>query len=107
MDFADGLGIDLLPPEGQTQAFPLVVLTSQCDEQAAVEAMKAGALDYVAKSPSVFRDIPRLAERALREWQHIIERQRAEEERRKLDRSQKMLAEEWGVAADVPSKSSV
>jgi signal transduction histidine kinase len=81
----DGLGIELLPPEGQPQTFPVVVLTSQGDEQAAVEAMKAGALDYVAKSPSVFRDIPRLAERALREWQHIIERQRAEEERRKLE----------------------
>ncbi len=85
LNLPDGRGIELLPTEDEVQSFPLVVLTAAGDEQAAVEAMKAGALDYVAKSPTVFREIPRLAERALREWQHIIERKRAEEERRKLE----------------------
>lgn len=85
LQLPDGQGIELLPPEGETQTFPLVVLTAHGDEQIAVEAMKAGALDYVVKSRNILQDIPRVADRALREWRHIIELKRAEEERRKLE----------------------
>ena len=63
---------------------PVVVMTSHGNEQVAVEAMKAGALDYVVKSPDTLADMPHIAERALREWGHIVERRRAEEERDRL-----------------------
>ena len=53
-------------------------MTSQGDERAAVAAMKLGALDYVVKSEMTLADMPRLAERALREWGHIVERRLAE-----------------------------
>jgi len=33
-----------------------------------VEAIKAGALDYVVKSAEAFATMPRTVERALREW---------------------------------------
>ena len=75
----DGRGTELLPAEGEVRRFPLVVMTSHGDEQVAVEAMKAGALDYVVKSEATLASMPRIAERALREWGHITERQRAEE----------------------------
>ena len=75
----DGQGIDLLPEDKERVPFPLVVMTSYGDEQVAVEAIKAGALDYVAKSPPTFADMPRIVERALREWGHIVERRRVEE----------------------------
>ncbi len=96
----DGRGIELLP-EGRGSAFPLVVMTSHGNEEIAVEAMKAGALDYVVKSAAVLADMPRVAERALREWRLINARRQAEEEKRqielRLQHSQKL--ESLGVLA--------
>lgn len=74
----DGTCADLLPADVEDRDFPLVVMTSHGDEQVAVAAMKAGALDYVVKSPETLRDMPHIVERALREWAHIVERKRAE-----------------------------
>ncbi|RKZ34187.1 MAG: HD-GYP domain-containing protein [Gammaproteobacteria bacterium] len=50
--------------------------------------MKAGALEYVVKSESVFADMPHTVESALRKWENILERRRAEKE---LERSAHML----------------
>ncbi len=76
----DGDGIDLLPPGLEHPPFPIVIMTSQGDEEVAVEIMKRGALDYIVKSELTLQDMPRIATRALREWRHITERQRAESE---------------------------
>ena len=73
----DGKGTELLPADKYTSSFPVVVMTSQGDEQAAVDAIKAGALDYVVKSKDAFADMPHLAERVLREWSYINERKKA------------------------------
>lgn len=75
----DGRGIELLPGEGETAGLPFVVMTSHGDEKVAVEALKAGALHYVVKSVATLSDMPQIVERALREWGHVVERQRAEE----------------------------
>jgi PAS domain S-box-containing protein len=75
----DGRGTDLLPPDQDDLRFPVVVLTSRGSEQVAVEAMRAGALDYVVKSPRNFAEMPRIAERALREWNHIVEHMEADQ----------------------------
>ena len=74
----DGQGIDLLASEGHDSSYPVVIMTSHGDEQIAVEAIKAGALDYVVKSEHILTEMPHIAERALREWSHLTERQRAE-----------------------------
>ena len=74
----DGKGSDLLPGKDAEALFPVVVMTSYGDEKSAVEAMKTGALDYIAKSDTTLRDMPHLAEQALREWRHITERRKAE-----------------------------
>ncbi len=74
----DGRGSDLLAQNTGSRGVPVVVMTSQGDEHEAVRAMKAGALDYVVKSPTTLTDMPHVAERALREWRHITERRRAE-----------------------------
>ena len=81
----DGQGMDLLPVERGDMPYPVVIMTSYGDEHVAVEAMKAGALDYVVKSEVTFADMPHIAERALREWMHIIERKRAEQALRKSE----------------------
>src|SRR5438552_2874939 len=57
----DGSALDLLD-----EHVPLVIMTSQGDEQRAVAAMKGGALDYVVKSPEMYRDLPVIVERAVR-----------------------------------------
>jgi PAS domain S-box-containing protein len=74
----DGKGTELLAPGEQAGQYPIVVLTSHGDEQVAVEAMKAGALDYVVKSTATFSAMPRIAERVLREWGHIVQRRETE-----------------------------
>jgi PAS domain S-box-containing protein len=58
--------------------FPVIVLTAFGNERMAVEAIKAGALDYVIKSPEVFGDVAHLVERALREWKSRREGKQAE-----------------------------
>ncbi len=80
----DGKGIDLLPSD--RELFPFILMTSHGNEKIAVEAMKAGALDYVVKSPSAFTAMPRIAERALREWDLSFKHKRAQEALRQSER---------------------
>jgi PAS domain S-box-containing protein len=79
----DGKGVDLLPVRREEVMFPLVIMTCHGNEQAAVEAIKAGAIDYIVKSDSTFQEMPRIAARALREWDYIVERRQMEQELRK------------------------
>lgn len=72
----DGLGSRLV--ETADDRFPVVLLTAFGSERTAVESIKGGALDYIVKSPEMFADMPHVIERALREWQHIVERRKAE-----------------------------
>lgn len=80
----DGRGIELLPGSEDAARYPTVLMTSHGNEQLAVEAMKAGAVDYIVKSHLVLAELPQVIERALRAWSHITERRRAEEALRKL-----------------------
>ncbi|MCF1184198.1 EAL domain-containing protein [Marichromatium gracile] len=86
LNLVDGKAYELLPGAVQEIRYPVLVMTSQGDEQMAVQAMKAGALDYVVKSPETFTQMPRLLERALREYGHITERARAQEALRASER---------------------
>lgn len=85
----DGRGIDLVVGDEDVPDYPVVIMTSHGDESCAVEAIKAGAFDYVVKSDRVFADMPRVAERVLREWRHIIEKERVQEELRQRERELK------------------
>ena len=71
----DGGAIDLLPEvAGQ---IPVITLTSRGSEEQAVEVLKAGALDYLTKSSQTFAAMPRIVERALREWRLQREKEQA------------------------------
>ena len=84
--------MDLNLPDGNTHeslilltnnnTFPVLVMTSMGNEEVAVAAMKAGAIDYVVKSPETFANMPRSAQRALREWNLLQEHKRTEEDLR-------------------------
>ncbi|PLX80712.1 MAG: hypothetical protein C0616_07410 [Desulfuromonas sp.] len=75
----DGRGIDLLPNGQEEIDFPTIIMTGHGDVEAAIEAMKGGAIDYVTKSPEALVAMPRTVERVLREWDHIAERKKAEQ----------------------------
>lgn len=92
----DGRGIELLPNDGAVASYAVVIMTSQGGEGLAVEAVKAGALDYIVKSETAFLEMPRVAARALREWRLTVQRHRVElalaERESELRHAQKMEA---------------
>jgi len=89
----DGRGVELLPDVAVPHPFPVIIMTSHGSERVAVEALKAGALDYVVKSPTALADLPRTVERALREWGHLVERRRAEAALQRSERRFRALIE--------------
>ncbi len=78
----DGTGLEIA--KGATSAeevgFPLIILTGFGSEQLAVLSLKSGAVDYVVKSAEELQELPWTSERAIREWENIIGRKRAEGE---------------------------
>jgi hypothetical protein len=79
LSLPDGRAVEVLISPPEAGPFPIVVMSSQGDEQKAAEAMKAGALDYIVKSPEAFAGMPRTVERVLNGWDMLQERKRAEE----------------------------
>nr|WP_299963646.1 response regulator [Methanoregula sp.] len=86
----DGKGIDILSRVNDAVTIPLIVMTGYGDERLAVEIMKSGAVDYIVKSATVFEDLPNISRKALRFWENLQERMRAETAVRD---SQKRLAD--------------
>ncbi len=75
----DGHALELLVHGEEELPFPAIVITSRGNEDEAVRALKAGALDYVVKSNETLADMPRIAERALDQWKSSVERKQAVE----------------------------
>jgi len=77
LNLPDGRAVEIMSSPPEAGPFPIMVMTSYGNEQMAVEAIKAGALDYVVKSAEAFAMMPRTVERALREWKLLTERREA------------------------------
>lgn len=91
MCLPDGKWTDLM--KGEQERFPVVVMTSDGDENGPAEAMKAGALDSIVKSESSLADIPHIAERALREWGCVMKYERAQEALRETQEQYRSMME--------------
>ncbi|MEJ2699966.1 MAG: ATP-binding protein, partial [Desulfuromonadales bacterium] len=96
-----GKGTELLPGDREEATFPAILLTGSGDEYAAVEAFKAGAMDYLVKSAATLADIPYFVERTLREWSHITRRRQAEEALRRSEEKHRQLFENMKEAVAV------
>ena len=77
LNLSDGSAIDVLKAISEP-VYPLLVMTSHGNEEMAVTAMKAGALDYVVKSPESFVAMPQIVQRAMREWRLVQDKKQAE-----------------------------
>lgn len=89
----DGNGIDLIKTRKKND-YPIVMMTSHGDEELAVEAIKSGAFDYVVKSPESMHNLPRLAERTIREWTNINLRKKTDEKLKKQYEQLKKINDE-------------
>jgi signal transduction histidine kinase len=78
LNLPDGRAVDALTSPAEDGAFPTLLMTSYGNEQVAVEAIKAGALDYIVKSPEAFASLAVPIERAMREWRLLQEKKRVE-----------------------------
>ncbi len=74
----DGDVFDIFTGVGPKRGFPVLVMTSFGDEMTAVRVIKAGAMDYIPKSENTFRDLPRIADKALQEWAFLAEQEQLE-----------------------------
>ncbi len=77
LNLPDGHAIDYLKETPEPRSYPILIMTSQGSEALAVKALKAGALDYIVKTPENFKAMPRVVERSLREWRVLQEREQA------------------------------
>lgn len=76
LNLPDGRAVEVLESPPEAGRFPVLIMTSFGSEQVAVEAMKAGALDYTVKSPEAFAAMPHAVGRVLREWGLLQQRRR-------------------------------
>ncbi len=89
----DGEGLELLR-EIAPETSPVVIMTSQGNERVAVEAMRAGALDYVVKTDASLADLPHIARRALDHWSAQRERTRIREQLSRSEDKYRHLVED-------------
>ena len=96
LNLPDGRGMEILTCPPEDRDFPILIMTAYGSEQMAVQALKAGALDYVVKSPEAFSAMPRAVERALREWKLLQEHRRADDALRQSEDKYRHIVENLG-----------
>lgn len=79
LNLPDGKGTALLPLDQNKAHFPIIIMTAAGSEMEAVEAIKAGAVDYLVKTPEVIGSLPRIVDRALRQWDNILKQRLTED----------------------------
>jgi two-component system NtrC family sensor kinase len=78
----DGDGTELLFQHKDASEIPVVIMTHSGNERDIVEAIQAGALDYIVKTKESSDEMPHVAERALRYWTMLADKARVENELR-------------------------
>ena len=79
LNLPDGHAMEALTHPPEAGAFPILVMTAFGNQQIVAEVMKAGALDYVVKSPEAFANLPHTVKNVLREWKLLQVQKQATE----------------------------
>jgi signal transduction histidine kinase len=70
-------GLDVLAEiRGRELSVPVVMVTAQGDERIAVEAMKAGAVDYLVKTAAYLTTLPTVIHKVLKQHELAVENRR-------------------------------
>jgi len=93
INLPDGKAFEILESDFEKQKFPIVVMTSFGDEVIAVQAIKSGALDYIVKSESTFKEMHRIADRTIREWNSTLKAHKVELQLRESEARYRALVE--------------
>lgn len=72
LNLPDGKGTVLLPFDRNNEHFPIVLMSDAGNEMEAVDAIKAGALDYLVKGPNLYSDMKPVIKRSLKQWGYIL-----------------------------------
>ena len=89
----DGDSTTLLKENNRTSSPPIIIMTSYGSERNAVDAIKAGALDYIVKSSESMTDMPHIAERAVQQWKSLQEQKRMQQALEEREFQFRLLAE--------------
>ncbi len=72
LNLPDGKGTVLLPLDKKSAHFPIVLMSDSGSETEAVDAIKAGALDYLVKGPELYPELKLVISRSLKQWGYIL-----------------------------------
>ena len=100
----DGESSELLTEEQRASTPPIIIMTSYGSERNAVEAIKAGALDYIIKSSESMTDMPHIAERAIQQWKILQEQERIQMALAEREAQFRLLAEN---SSDIISRHDI
>ena len=89
----DGDSHELLGDGRDSSNLPVIIMTSYGSEKSAVEIIKAGALDYIVKSSESMSDMPHIAERAIKQWNTILNQERMQKALAESEAQFRLLAE--------------
>ena len=77
LNLTDGCTLELLTDFAVAPQFPIIMMSSYASKQVAEDAVKAGAVDFIIKSPEVFLSIADIVEKTVREWEQRLENNEA------------------------------
>ncbi|MEI8342545.1 MAG: response regulator [Verrucomicrobiota bacterium] len=101
LNLPDGQALEILTNPPEDAPFPVLVMTAFGNQHVVLDVMKAGALDYVVKSPESFAGMPQTVERVLREWNLLQRNKKMEAQSLRAQRFESIGTLAGGIAHDL------
>jgi len=69
LNLTDGCTLDMLKVSATPPAFPVIMLSSSASKRVAADAIQAGAVDFIIKTPEIFLSIAEIVEKTVCDWE--------------------------------------